>query len=293
MDTYYKASGKFAPSSIIYLLLISITALPILGLIYAYAAWYIPLPYINFLITAGFGFLIGLLVNFIIKKGKVRNSMIALIFGLLAGIIGLYFHWAVWVDLVINAGESYGNSRIGVTVSNIKILDVFILAANPVQLFELIGEINQYGTWGIKGMVPTGTLLYVLWAVELLIVVVISSMLPFIRAKQPFCEKSVAWFEEKELTPLSFIAEPNTMKTSLENKETNIFDTITLAENVEGDHSIFTLYSSKHNENYISIENKKAKLDDKGKLDFDNNLFVEYISIDATLKEALISKSKI
>ena len=118
-------------------------------------------------------------------------------------------------------------------------------------------------------------------------------MLPFIRAKQPFCEKSVAWFEEKELTPLSFIAEPNTMKTSLENKETNIFDTITLAENVEGDHSIFTLYSSKHNENYISIENKKAKLDDKGKLDFDNNLFVEYISIDTTLKEALISKSKI
>jgi len=169
---YYKPSGKFAISSLLYFFILSIIAFPILGLIYAYCIWYIPFFYINFLIAAGFGFIVGLLVNtIVIGKGKVRNTPLALLFGLLSGFIALYFHWAVWVDLVINAGESYGNSRIGVTVSNIKILQVFELALQPNVLFEIIGEIHKTGTWGIKGSTVSGTPLTIIWIIEILIVV--------------------------------------------------------------------------------------------------------------------------
>ena len=289
MKNYYKPSGKFSPLSFIYFILISVIALPILGLIYAYCIWYIPFPYITFLIAAGFGLLIVLLINtLVVGKGKVRNPLLAMVFGLLAGLIGLYFHWAIWVDLVLNAGESYGNSRIGVTVSNIKILDVFALALNPGKLFELIGEINKYGTWGFKGSTPTGVFLYLIWGVELLIVVGISSYLPNFRARQPFCEKGNEWFKEKELQGFSYIEDTLKMKKGLEKGDDSAFEDITSVESLEQDHSIFTLYSSKHNENYLTIQNKKAKTDSKGKISFTNDMFVEYIRLDNTLKETIL-----
>lgn len=91
MATYYKPSGNFSPISIGYLAALALTAFPILGLIYAYAIWYIPFIYINFIIAAGFGFGIGLLINtFVIGKGKVRNVMLSILFGLLGGFISLY-----------------------------------------------------------------------------------------------------------------------------------------------------------------------------------------------------------
>ena len=290
MANYYKPSGKFSPVSFIYFTIFSLIILPLLGLIYAYCIWYIPFPYINFLITAGFGFLIGLLISvFVIGKGKVRNPLIALALGFFGGLIGLYFQWAVWVDLVINAGESYGNSRIGVTVSNIKILDVFALALDPVTLFKLIGEINQYGTWGIRDLTPSGTFLYVIWGIEFLVVVVIAAFLPRVKAKQPFCEKNNEWFEEKELQPFNYITGGAKMKIALEKGDNTVFDSITKANSTEADHSIFTLYTSKHNENYLTIENKKAKTDSKGKTTIESNEIVEYISINSTLKEVLIA----
>ena len=160
MVKYYEASGKFDVQAILYFLLISIIALPILGLAYAYCIWYIPFIYINFIIAGVLGFVIAWLVRkFVVKLGKVRNAKLTLIFGFLAGLICMYFHWAVWVDLVINVGESYGNSRIGVTVSNIEILQVFNLAADPGILFDLIGEINKYGTWGIRSATVSGVFL--------------------------------------------------------------------------------------------------------------------------------------
>ena len=79
--------------------------------------------------------------------------------------MALYFHWAVWTDLVINAGESYGNSRIGVSVSNIKIVQVFSLIIQPETLFDLINEINFYGTWGVRSNTVNGTFLLTIWII--------------------------------------------------------------------------------------------------------------------------------
>jgi len=54
MLNYYKPSGKFSPIAFVYLLLVCAIIIPILGAIYAYATWYIPIIYVNFLITFGF-----------------------------------------------------------------------------------------------------------------------------------------------------------------------------------------------------------------------------------------------
>lgn len=292
MNNYYKPSGRFSPVSLIYFLLLSLSALPVLGLIYTYCIWYIPFIYINFFIAAGFGFVVGLIINIVvIGKGKVRNVTLSLILGLLGGFIALYFHWAVWVDLVINAGESYGNSQVGVTVSNIKILQVFFLAADPGTLFGMIKEINEFGTWGIRGATVSGTFLSVIWIIELIIIVGIATIITFPRSKKPFCEMGNNWFDETVLPAFNFIEDKAKMIAELEKANNNFLDNLVGVTNLEQDHSVFTLYTSRHNENYLSIENKKAKEDDKGKLSFDTDEFLEYISINTSLKAILLGKS--
>ncbi len=291
MNTYYKPSGKFSASSFLYFLLTSIIAFPILGLIYAYCIWYIPFFYINFLIAAAFGFIVGLIINsIVIGKGKVRNVPLAFIFGLLGGLIALYFHWAVWVDLVINAGESYGNSRIGVTVSNIEILQVFNLALQPEVLFEIIGEINKTGTWGIKGSTVSGTPLTIIWIIELLIIVVVTLLTSYFKAKEPFCEKDNTWFKETELGTFDYFENTSLIIKELETGNASQIESLNKIKDASIDHSILTLYTSNHKDSYLSIENKKAKTDKDGKLDFDDDAFLNHISINETLKDTLLNK---
>ncbi|WP_271782316.1 hypothetical protein [Aquimarina algiphila] len=291
MDNYYKPSGKFSATSLLYFIVLSCTAFPILGLIYAYCIWYIPFFYINFLITGAFGFAIGYLINvFVIGKGKVRNTMLAVILGILGGLIAMYFHWSVWTDLVINSGESYGTSRIGITVSNIKFLQVFTLVTQPDILFSLIGEINEVGVWGIRNTTVSGVFLTIIWIIELLAVIGISTLTSFSKAGEPFCEINNNWFKENVLPTFNHIPEKSKMIADLEKGDQNAFNELTTSPNIEQDHSVFTLYTSDQNKCYLSIENKKAKRDDKGKLDFDTDTFIEYISLNTTLKDILLAK---
>ncbi len=291
MKPYYKPSGKFSPSSILFFLLITLTAFPLLGLIYAYCIWYIPIIYVNFLLTAAFGFGIGFLLRWVvIRKGKVRNIPLAILFGVLGGVIALYFHWAVWVDLVINAGESYGNNRIGITVSNIKILQVFGLAISPGLLFELIGEINAVGTWGFRGLPVSGAFLAVIWIIELLIVVGLSVLFPLGAVKEPFSEKSGTWLEEHQLPPFKYLFEKEQMIALLEKSSLEAFNSVTKTDNLAEDHSLFTLFSSEEETdyNYLSVENKLVKPNDDGKLEFDSEDVVQYIYLSPEMTTKLL-----
>jgi hypothetical protein len=292
MTEYYKPSGKFSPTFLLYFLLVSVIVFPILGLIYAYCIWYIPFVYINFLITLGFGFLTGLAISiFVIKKGKVRNALLALIIGVLSGILALYFHWSVWIDLVINAGESYGSSRIGITVSNIEFLQVFSLIFQPNLVFEYINEVSKYGTWGIRSATVSGTFLWVIWAIEFVMVVGLTAFLAYLQSKKPFSESTNSWYEEFELPAFNFIEDKKQLILDLKNSNKSALEVLSKEVDAESEsHSLFTLYRSQSGKNYLSVENKTSKLDSKGKIDFDGEEFIEYISIDSQLSKLLLDK---
>ena len=122
MSNYYKPSGKFSPISFVYFILVCTVALPILATIYAYLIWYIPIIYLNFLVTFGFGFAIAITVGYlVVRLGKVRNYGLAILFALIASLVAYYLQWVVWADLAINTSEVYGNKQIGVAVSNVQI----------------------------------------------------------------------------------------------------------------------------------------------------------------------------
>lgn len=287
MRKYYKPSGKYSILSLLYFVLTSVSLLPLLGLIYAYCIWYIPFFYINFLITIGFGFGVGITMLYVVRLGKVRNRVIATALGILGALVALYFHWAVWADLVINAGESYGSSRIGVTVSNIEFLQVFSLATHPQLLFQLIGEINNTGTWGFKSIPVSGIVLSLIWIVEVLIVVVFSCIPPRNASQVPFCELNNEFFKDKKTPELNLIEDKEQILASLQNDDINHLESLTKVGNKETEsHSIFTVYSSKNNEYYISLENQIAK--EKGK--FDRKEIINYMAVKAPAAKVLLSK---
>ena len=290
MSTYYQPSGKFSPSSFLYFTLTAAIIIPILALAYTYLIWYIPFFYINLFITAGFGFAVGMAISHLaVKIGKVRSSTVALIFGLLGGLIALYFSWAIWVDLVFNTGESYGNSRIGITTSNIKFLQVFGLILNPDTLFELISEINKTGTWGLRSTPVSGIILTIIWVIEFLIVLIMSIIFPYLKAKTPFCEENNKWFNKEVLPAFNYIKNPKEMIANLENANQNSFINLQQSTTSKNEsHSIFTLYSSEKGESFLSIENKKAKTNDKNEIVFDYDEFVEYITISSELRNQLL-----
>ncbi|MFB9080343.1 hypothetical protein ACFFLS_19605 [Flavobacterium procerum] len=292
MDKFYKPSGKFSPTFILCFLLASFIAFPVLGLIYAYCIWYIPFVYINFFITIGFGFLVGFVLSWlVIKKGKVRNPFLGFIIGLVGALVALYLHWAIWIDLVINAGESYGDQKLGFTVSNIEFLQVFSLILRPDLVFDYIGQVNQYGTWGIRSATISGTFLWVIWAIEFLIVVGISCFLPYLEAKKPFSESTNSWYEEVVLPAFSYIENRNQILAALLANNNEGFDGLSSGvDKKEESHSVFTLYKSKSGKNYLSVENKTSVVDDKGNISFDSDQIVEYILINNDLSKLLSEK---
>lgn len=291
--SYYKPSGRFSLNSFVFFLLLCAVAFPLWGALYAYAIWYIPLIYINFIVTGVFAFGVGFLLSkFVIEKGKVRNVPLAIIFGIVGGLVALYFHWAVWIDLAINAGEVYGNSRIGIAVSNIKLVEALNLALNPKILFSYISEINEYGTWGLRGNAVSGTFLLIIWVIEFLAVLVITTIITMPRAKMPFCERNNKWFQEQKMAAFSEILDTQKFVEKLETATDSLPEGLEKVANPkEESHSVWTLFTSEEGENYLSIENRLAKVDKKGKIEFKETTFVEYIEISKSLKEQLLEKS--
>ena len=288
MAKYYNPSGKFDPKAFIYFILIAIIALPLLGLAYAYAIWYIPFIYINFIIAGAFGFIIAWLISkFVIKLGKVRNNFLAKGFAILAGIIALYFHWVVWVDLVLNISDTMGNSRIGIAVSNVQADHLITLATNPSSLLELIAEISKVGTWGIRSATVSGAFLVVVWIIEAIIIIGATYLFTH-GSDEPFCELSNQWFKSKTLPVFNYIENRPKLVADLEQSNPDAFNDLSYTTNIEKNHSLFTIYSSTQNENYLSVTNRRAKFDKDGKLDFDDTVIINHIYINNELKEKLL-----
>ena len=291
MEKYYKPSGQFSPLAPIYLLIASVTVFPLLGLIYSYAIWYIPFIYINVLITGACGFAIGFIVDrSAIRLGKVRNNALAMLLALVGGFVACYFQWVVWVDLAINISDSVGGSRIGFSISNIKLDEVLTLAADPALVVSLISEINAVGTWGLAGGAVSGIFLTIIWIIEAVILLGIPVLMASKASKKPFSESTNNWMKEKNAGAFAFITEPHQLVANLEGGNFNELKEIPRAETTSADHSSFTLYFSENSEYCLTITNKKAKLNDKGKLEFDEVTLVEYFWLDRDLARFLLQE---
>jgi hypothetical protein len=181
----YQPSGRLGASTFLWVPLLGVPAAAVLGAAYAYAILYIPVAgYVTFLLTGGFGFLLGLAAAAGVKRGKARSPGVAALLGAVVGLAGLWLSWAVWIFAFARRADA----------------DVPLLALllAPGALWQLIREVNAHGAWTIKGATPTGAWLWLFWSVEALIVVGLPVAVCLAQASSPFCERCREWCVKAE-----------------------------------------------------------------------------------------------
>jgi hypothetical protein len=278
----------------LYFLLTALIILPILGLIYAYAIWYIPIPYINFFITAIFGVATGVAIGFIvINLGKVRSPLWAGIFLVLGAMTALYFHWAVWVDLAFNVSGTMGTDRIGIATSNVKFGEVFNLILNPAALFESMSLINEVGVWGIKGGTVKGGFLSFIWIVEIVLTVGAALFTGISQSGKPFCEFEGKWVEETDLAPTGLIMDAPAFASALDRGDLEALGTmVTPAGDIKTEHhSTMTVYDNASGENFVTVTNKVASKNSKGEIDFKDEAVTRYLKVSQLVMDKLRGKA--
>src|SRR5579864_5250362 len=142
---YFKHSGAFGPLGLVYMLLFGALGAVLLGAVYGYGDFYIPIVFLNIVLVVVFGSCVGLCVSKSAKLGKVRNPKLILAVGVLAGVLAEYIGWVSWI---------YAYTK----------QEVFLIW--PQDLWAAIQVVNADGAWSTFDYKPTGVELYIVWAVE-------------------------------------------------------------------------------------------------------------------------------
>lgn len=183
MSKPYVHSGAAPSLGILMSLGAGLAAAAGLGIAYGYLMFWIPFVYLNFLMTIFFGIIIGYIVFAAGKAGKVRNSALIGVVGLVCAIAGLYFAWAGYIGGLVNkSGE-----------------DAPFVVLNPAAILDVGGLLLEKGAWTLFGGTPTGTILFILWLLEALIIVGAGGLIAWSSIGElPFCEGCDAWTEVRK-----------------------------------------------------------------------------------------------
>lgn len=151
----------------------------------------------------------GYIIHYAIKTGKVRNPAVALIFGLLTGLLiyGIYIHAEY---------QSFAKDVYQDILNDPKIDTEFKQNLTPVAAADLVTKYrtNTTGLWGyINYLVKNGIKLsstrrsgrpitlnpffsWLYFGVELLIYTILAGIIAMSAAKKPFCEQCETWYRE-------------------------------------------------------------------------------------------------
>lgn len=186
----YRHSGRFGLHGVPLILLGATAVGWPAGFAYAYLIKWIPFIYLNFLLTAGYGCVFGLLAGLILKFAKVRNNGLAALSGLITGAIALYLAWNGHVHALFK----------GVSALN-----------PPEAVWAGIAFLYDKGSWGLhSGDTVTGIVLAIVWVVEGAAIIGLSTIVPFgMISETPFCETARCWLDdEKKMSTLDAFTDP-------------------------------------------------------------------------------------
>ncbi|MBC8085293.1 MAG: hypothetical protein H7Z21_19010 [Hymenobacter sp.] len=284
MSHYYQPSNRFSVGGLLLLLAGGGLTAALLAVAYVYAVWYIPFIYVNFLLTVGFGLILGMVLSGLVKAGKLRNPGLAGILALVVGLVASYLQWAVYLMLMYHTTnvESFGR-RLSVAHTSFSAETLLALLAQPGTMLATMGAIAESGSWSLFGVTPSGVFLYVIWLVEALIIVGATVILARVQADRPFSELAGEWAEEETLpTPVAYLDDPAAAKATLEAGDFSVL----APRPADAPGHLFArlkLHCAPHDSEcaFLSLENVKVETDDKGKTSETTTAVVEQLRVSA------------
>jgi len=281
---YYKPSGKIPLKGIFISLIAAFAITVILSIIYIALQWFIPFIYINFFIAAGLGFGVGGGVFIAIGSGKIRNTKYECVLAVLCGLLAWYCQWALFVSLMYEATGSMGG---GMWVrSSFNLSGFWSVLTHPELLFQAMLSLNDVGTFTLKKNTVSGTLLWVVWVIEALIIIgapVLFSLSG--RSTSPFSEQNDQWMEERDVEgKLKTVTDPDQIKELNTGNLKSLKDFLP-ADDLSNDYATLRIYESPGDPvSYISVTNISHKADKKGSLKKETKTVIEYLRITAAMK---------
>ncbi|MCX3267106.1 hypothetical protein OQZ29_20265 [Pedobacter agri] len=219
MENKYTPQGYASTSAILITLAIGILASIILPIIYIILGRLIPniwfIAIIAFLLGMGLGFFIDLGV----KIGKLRNRKIVTAIAVFCGLFAFYVQW-VFFDTLIYSQKGFTFS---LNATDIKLLadDFFFLFTHPNILFQEIVNLNEVGSFRIKGTdTVSGLLLWVIWAGEFIFILggIIFSVLNG-QVIKPYSEINDRWMiKRKTLNRIPMVENKEHLLNELNNR---------------------------------------------------------------------------
>jgi hypothetical protein len=208
MNRAYNLSGRFTPIGVLASVAAGLASGFPVAAIYAWGIIQIPEERLACLATISYGALLGAAVALAGKWGKVRNIYVGGALASGSAAISFYCSWAFWVKDILHT-------------FNHENVSAFILMQQPHALWEVIQQINQYGTWGTSAGKPTtGTELWVIWACEGIAVLGTAAMTAVtILQAQPFCERCQLWCSATEKLCLSPASNLGQIKLQLQSRD--------------------------------------------------------------------------
>jgi hypothetical protein len=180
MSQFYQHSGTVPLMGVVRTFITGFGTATFLAIIYSYGIAWIPLVYVNFLLTLALGGITGAMVTREAKGSKIRQRLVPAVIGCLCGLAGLYIAWAA--DLVARNGVPEGSS--------------YLIGLNPLVLASYVEFFYSNGLWGIgrAGGNVSGLPLAAVWLVEAGIIVGLATRGPW-RAYHAlvFCEPCETW----------------------------------------------------------------------------------------------------
>ena len=166
--------------------IVSAIATIVLAIIYSYVIVYVPLVgYVSVIFVGGLIIGIGLLIFGLGRATKCRNPNFLRLVGIICGLLAFYFSWAAFEYVLFDQFDN------GIAWT---MVDVFL---SPAAVWHVALDINRTGWYSIFGGTPSGTLLWIIWAVEAILIIVGPAMLvSMLMDDEVFCEHCNAWCQK-------------------------------------------------------------------------------------------------
>jgi hypothetical protein len=245
---FYRHSGKFSPHGLALAILVPIAAGFGLGYVYAYLIKWIPFIYLNVFITAGYGGVIGFIAGWMLKLGKVRNNALAALCGLLAGVSGLYLGWNGHIHAYFEDAP------------------IFCL---PAEILKGMGYLYDHGSWSLKDETITGVILAIVWGVEALMIVSLSTLVSYVMISgTPFCERTESWLDqEKKISTMEPFTQPAQLEAFKAGDLNPLFQARAKHEGAATFGRLTVKHSPKCEEFFtVTVANVTVTMDKKGKI---------------------------
>lgn len=276
---FYESNYQTDIKSLLIATLPVLAIVAVLGYIYAVLILFIPFIYVNVLMTVGYGILAAYLAEAALWYGKCRSETHALIFASFIALFAIYVQWAVWLQIIGFFGEE---------VSFVERLDVVVYyLTHPVVMWEDMKSIAEVGVWGFGENLVNGTMLWIVWILEALIILGVIVFRTGENVDSPFCETSNQWAKIIPLVPLTRVEEPKNFITQLAQKKYEPLQVLQAGDDMKRHTHAMIYHCEGHNIYYMSVNDRMVIMSSKKIKNIDTPL-IEYMQIDNLVAQELI-----